>query len=181
MAKAFRRFRIKRGPGTWDNVVQTTSGTKTSRSNKTHNTTTNVSRTRIRTHQNNGGWIMSRSRPMHPKTRSSQKSKKHKSDDKTLIELLFFRKKKKTPARKKPVGDTSISWIERLNNSLQRAADARHAAEAERKIIAPKEVKEDTRKVTYVTDKEAGFTASQKRFMLLTLFVVIFAIQKCSG
>lgn len=113
---------------------------------------------------------------------------------KGFFNWLFSKKK---DASKKIEKSSKESWANRLSNSLQKAADEHHANqkvqqslsfEEKARIIAEKQAAkaraaQEARKrpVKYVTDEEAGFTTAQKRFMILTLFVVIFIIQKCSS
>lgn len=188
MGKPYRRFRIKRGPNTWDNVTQSSSGTKISRSNKTHNTTTNVSRTRITTHQNNGGWVIRKSRSMFPKYKtksSSSKRKQRRSSGKSIFDFLFSKKKK--TANKTPVKSSSGSWMNSMSNAIHEEEKRTLSFEEKAIMIAEKQAAkaraaQEARKrpVTYVDDKE-GLTSSQKRNLIIVLVVVIFIIQKCTG
>lgn len=188
MGKPYRRFRIKRGPNTWDNVTQSSSGTKTSRSNKNGNTTTNVSRTRITTHQNNSGWIIRKSRPMFPKykSKSSPKRKTRKSSGKSIFDFFFSKKKKRV---NKPVNKPETkSWFDSIPSDVNEEKQLSLTFEEKARIIAEKQAAkaraaQEARKrpVTIVSDEEAGFTPSQKRFLLISLCVIIFIIQKCTG
>ena len=116
-------------------------------------------------------------------------------------------KKKKKPVKKPEVKNTNTpkteSWLRRAFNALESAADKHYEAEqqkkqttvqstlsfedkakaiAEKQAIRARALQEARgKRVTYVNDEETGFTIGQKRFMLLSLFVVIFIIQKCSG